>query len=169
MLAAGLPLREAIAAALIVCSLPKNEIDTVIIAEAFGEEVTALVNGVLRAGRIENIRTGHDKGPSVETLRKMLLAMADDVRVVLIKLAERVVYMRSITKSEDAVRNAAGVREKFGVEPARIPDLLALVGDAADGYPGIPGIGKVTAARRAPISTKASTTTLARRTESFWL
>jgi 5'-3' exonuclease len=29
----------------------------------------------------------------------------------------------------------------------RIPDLLALVGDAADGYPGIPGIGKVTAAR----------------------
>jgi 5'-3' exonuclease len=39
------------------------------------------------------------------------------------------------------------VREKFGVEPEHIPDLLALVGDAADGYPGIPGIGKVTAAR----------------------
>ena len=32
--------------------------------------------------------------------------------------------------------NADGVREKFGVEPARIPDLLALVGDCADGYPG---------------------------------
>src|SRR2546427_6732741 len=45
------------------------------------------------------------------------------------------------------VRNAAGVREKFGVEPALIPDFLALVGDAADGYPGIPGIGAVTAAR----------------------
>jgi 5'-3' exonuclease len=39
------------------------------------------------------------------------------------------------------------VREKFGVEPALIPDLLALVGDAADGYPGISGIGAVTAAR----------------------
>jgi 5'-3' exonuclease len=45
------------------------------------------------------------------------------------------------------IRNAAGVREKFGVEPALIPDYLALVGDAADGYPGIAGIGPVTAAR----------------------
>jgi 5'-3' exonuclease len=44
------------------------------------------------------------------------------------------------------VRNAEGVRAKFGVEPALIPDFLALVGDAQDGYPGIPGIGKSTAA-----------------------
>jgi len=45
------------------------------------------------------------------------------------------------------IRDAAGVRAKFGVEPALIPDFLALVGDAADGYPGIAGIGPVTAAR----------------------
>ena len=45
------------------------------------------------------------------------------------------------------IRDADAVREKFGVEPALIPDLLALVGDAQDGYPGIPGIGRVTAAR----------------------
>lgn len=45
------------------------------------------------------------------------------------------------------IRDAAGVREKFGVDPPLIPDLLALVGDAADGYPGIPGIGAKTAAR----------------------
>jgi len=44
-----------------------------------------------------------------------------------------------------AIRNAQGVREKFGVEPDLIPDFLALVGDAADGYPGIPGIGPITA------------------------
>jgi 5'-3' exonuclease len=44
------------------------------------------------------------------------------------------------------VRDAAVVREKFGVEPPLIPDLLALVGDVADGYPGIPGIGAKTAA-----------------------
>src|SRR6266513_1259202 len=44
------------------------------------------------------------------------------------------------------VRNAAGVRAKFGVEPELIPDLLALVGDAQDGYPGIAGIGSATAA-----------------------
>jgi 5'-3' exonuclease len=45
------------------------------------------------------------------------------------------------------VRDAAGIREKFGVDPPLIPDLLALVGDAADGYPGIPGIGAKTAAQ----------------------
>jgi 5'-3' exonuclease len=45
------------------------------------------------------------------------------------------------------IHNADGVRNKFGVEPALIPDFLALVGDAADGYPGLPGIGRVTAAR----------------------
>ena len=39
------------------------------------------------------------------------------------------------------------IREKFGVSPQLIPDLLALVGDAADGYPGIPGIGARTAAQ----------------------
>jgi 5'-3' exonuclease len=45
------------------------------------------------------------------------------------------------------IRDADGVRRKFGVEPTLIPDLLALVGDAQDGYPGIAGIGRVTAAR----------------------
>ena len=46
-----------------------------------------------------------------------------------------------------AIRDAAGIREKFGVDPPLIPDLLALVGDAADGFPGIPGIGAKTAAQ----------------------
>ena len=45
------------------------------------------------------------------------------------------------------VRDAAAVREKFSVDPPLIPDLLALVGDAADGYPGIAGIGARTAAQ----------------------
>jgi 5'-3' exonuclease len=43
--------------------------------------------------------------------------------------------------------DAAGVRAKYGVSPPLIPDFLALVGDAADGYPGIAGIGAVTAAQ----------------------
>jgi 5'-3' exonuclease len=57
---------------------------------------------------------------------------------------ERVVQM---DRRANAMRDEAAVRQKFGVEPMRIPDLLALVGDAADGYPGIAGIGEVTAAR----------------------
>jgi 5'-3' exonuclease len=56
----------------------------------------------------------------------------------------RVVQMDSRRKT---IRDAAGIREKFGVDPPLIPDLLALVGDAADGYPGIPGIGAKTAAQ----------------------
>jgi 5'-3' exonuclease len=45
------------------------------------------------------------------------------------------------------ILDAEGVRAKFGVGPALIPDYLSLVGDPADGYPGIPGIGPVRAAR----------------------
>jgi len=57
---------------------------------------------------------------------------------------ERVVQM---DRKANKMRDAAAVREKFGVDPERIPDLLALVGDTADGYPGLSGIGEVTAAR----------------------
>ena len=57
---------------------------------------------------------------------------------------DRVVQM---DRRSNKIRDTAGVREKFGVEPALIPDFLALVGDAADGYPGIAGIGAVGAAR----------------------
>jgi 5'-3' exonuclease len=52
-----------------------------------------------------------------------------------------------IDRRSGKIRNAAGVREKFGVEPRFIPDYLALVGDTADGYPGIASIGPATAAR----------------------
>ncbi|HEY7163100.1 MAG TPA: 5'-3' exonuclease H3TH domain-containing protein [Candidatus Binatia bacterium] len=52
-----------------------------------------------------------------------------------------------IDRRNRRVRDVAGVREKFGVDPAFIPDFLALVGDTADGYPGIPGIGRISAAR----------------------
>jgi len=46
-----------------------------------------------------------------------------------------------VDRRNNSIRNAAGVREKFGVDPELIPDYLALVGDAADGYPGVAGIG----------------------------
>ena len=51
---------------------------------------------------------------------------------------DRVVQIDRRTK---VIRDADGVRAKFGVSPELIPDYLALVGDAADGYPGIAGIG----------------------------
>jgi len=52
-----------------------------------------------------------------------------------------------VDRRTQKIRNADGVREKFGVDPELIPDFLALVGDSADGYPGLEGIGATTAAR----------------------
>jgi len=56
---------------------------------------------------------------------------------------ERVVQ---IDRRKNEIRNEEAVRVKFGVAPAFIPDYLALVGDSADGYPGIRGLGPRTAA-----------------------
>jgi 5'-3' exonuclease len=55
----------------------------------------------------------------------------------------RVVQMNRRTR---AMRDEAGVVARFGVAPSSIPDYLALVGDAADGYPGLPGWGAKSAA-----------------------
>lgn len=72
---------------------------------------------------------------SIWTVDKDLAQCVDGDRVV------------QVDRKASVIRNAAGVREKFGVDPALIPDFLALVGDSADGYPGLEGIGKVGAAR----------------------
>ena len=58
-------------------------------------------------------------------------------------VGERVVQ---VDRRKNEIRDDQGVRAKFGVAPAFIADYLALVGDAADGYPGIPGLGAKTAA-----------------------
>ncbi len=52
-----------------------------------------------------------------------------------------------VDRRSGQVRNAEAIRAKYGVDPVRIPDYLALVGDTADGYPGIAGIGTKTAAQ----------------------
>jgi 5'-3' exonuclease len=56
---------------------------------------------------------------------------------------DRIVQLDRRTRER---RDEAGVIKKFGVPPASIPDWLALVGDRADGYPGLPGWGKTSAA-----------------------
>jgi 5'-3' exonuclease len=51
-----------------------------------------------------------------------------------------------VDRRKGEMRDAAGVRAKFGVGPASIPDYLGLVGDTADGFPGLPGWGAKSAA-----------------------
>jgi 5'-3' exonuclease len=65
---------------------------------------------------------------------KDMAQLVDDDRVVLWDRRRRLVY------------DDAAVREKWGVPPSAIPDWLALVGDASDGYPGLPGWGAKSAA-----------------------
>jgi len=98
---------ETLAAALVSQAIPEREIDFEAIQSAFGEGLARLLRGVARAGRIESLDAS---GGDPEQLRKMLLAIAEDVRVVLVKLAERVVQMRSLTKADEAIRRAAGAQ-----------------------------------------------------------
>jgi 5'-3' exonuclease len=58
-------------------------------------------------------------------------------------VGDRVVQL---DRRRNIIRNEAGVIEKFGVRPQSIPDYLALVGDTADGYPGLAGWGAKAAA-----------------------
>jgi DNA polymerase-1 len=91
------------------------------------DDILAMAAGRLAATPIELVLVTADKdalqlvGPRVTVLS------------VLGRTGERVVY------------DAAKVQERWGVPPARIPDVLALMGDAIDNIPGVPGIGEVTA------------------------
>jgi GTP pyrophosphokinase len=96
---------ETIAAALISQAIPERDLDLEAVQSAFGAELASLIRGVARAGRIESLETS---SVDLEQVRKMLLAIAEDVRVVLIKLAERVAYLRALTKADEAVQRAAG-------------------------------------------------------------
>ncbi|MBC7624668.1 MAG: bifunctional (p)ppGpp synthetase/guanosine-3',5'-bis(diphosphate) 3'-pyrophosphohydrolase, partial [Aeromicrobium sp.] len=104
-----------VVAALLALSIPEKDRDYDLWTGAFGDEVVMLVRGLARAGKIETLSGRANDAAATETLRKMLLAMADDVRVILIKLAERAVYLRAITKADEAIRRAAAIttRELF--------------------------------------------------------
>src|SRR5580658_9803222 len=90
-----------------------------------------------------------------DALASAAAVAADDasVRQVVIctpdkDLAQCVVGDRvvQLDRRKDVITDEDGVRAKFGVSPRSIPDWLALVGDSADGFPGLPGWGKRSAA-----------------------
>jgi 5'-3' exonuclease len=107
--------------------------------EAMGVAVWPMVeleadDALASAARIAAADPAVDK-VSIWTVDKDLAQCVRGERVVQVDRRARKIY------------DEEGVRAKFGVLPALIPDYLALVGDAADGYPGIAGIGAVSAAR----------------------
>ena len=85
---------EAIQAALLHDIPEDTEYALSDIEERFGAEVASLVDGVTKMGKFGSSRTHEEQ--QAENIRKMLLAMAEDIRVVLIKLADRLHNMRTI-------------------------------------------------------------------------
>src|SRR5260370_41494001 len=99
--------------------------DTALTAEEveteFGPEVARLVEGVTKLGRI-SIRT--DQQQQAENIRKMMVAMAEDLRVVLIKLADRLHNMRTLDPLPEVKRRKIS-RETLDIY-APLPHPLAI-------------------------------------------
>jgi DNA polymerase I len=102
-------------------------------------------------------KEGIEADDLIATFAKRFSDMGDSVRIVSAdKDLGQCVALKGVTQltppatsggaNEWRVMDAAGVEEKFGVKPERIPDLLALTGDSADNIPGIDGVGIKTAA-----------------------
>ena len=108
---------EALVAAIVYRSVREAKVDELAVMDAFGENVTSLVSGVRRMAAITAISSqsqetvfGKDREVQAEKLRKLLIAIVDDVRIALIKLAERTVAIRAV-KHADAERRKLVARE----------------------------------------------------------
>lgn len=103
---AGLKLDAAPLVAAFFCSIPPQIISLQEIQAEFGEDVAELVQGVHKLGIVDEFHKhqGRDEKAHLEGLRKLLLGMAEDIRVVLIKLAERVQIMRALKSKPEEVR-----------------------------------------------------------------
>ena len=82
------------------------------------------------------------KAAKDKRVRKIIICTPDK------DLSQCVVRSRvvQLDRRREVLRDEAGVIEKFGIKPSSIPDYLAVVGDSADGYPGISGWGAKAAA-----------------------
>ena len=92
---------ETIIAAILHDTLEDTELSREALAGEFGEEVAELVDGVTK---LDKMRFGSRQEADAESFRKMLLAMARDLRVILIKLADRLHNMRTLGAKDAASR-----------------------------------------------------------------
>lgn len=107
--------QDALIAAVIYRSVREKKMELSEVAELYGEQVAKLVKGVLRMAAIWSLRNDSDEdvfgkqsAEQVEAVRKMLVAMVDDVRIALIKLAERTCAIRAVKNAEERIkRNVA--------------------------------------------------------------
>lgn len=112
---------ESIAAALLHDVVEDTETSTEQIKRDFGEEVALLVDGVTKIGRIQYVSREQQQA---ESLRKMLIAMGKDIRVIVIKLADRLHNMRTLSslpehkqleKSLETIEVYAPIAHRLGI------------------------------------------------------
>ncbi len=95
---------------------------------------------------------GYEADDAIAALTKTGLDAGYDVRIfthdkdLMQLIGPRVVHIAHGRKGEESLRDAGYVRERYGVNPERMRDLLALAGDSTDNLPGVPGVGPKTAA-----------------------
>ncbi|HIG41646.1 MAG TPA: bifunctional (p)ppGpp synthetase/guanosine-3',5'-bis(diphosphate) 3'-pyrophosphohydrolase [Gammaproteobacteria bacterium] len=112
---------DGLVAALIYRAVRENQITLNHVKKTFGDKVAGLVEGVLRMAAISNIELSSDqpllgeRSDQLEQARRMLVSLVDDVRVALIKLAERTCAIRNIKKSspEKRIRLAREIFEIY--------------------------------------------------------
>jgi 5'-3' exonuclease len=122
--------------------MPRELLDQFPIAERAIEALGFVLWSMLELEADDALATAAARWADAPGVERVLICTPDKDMAQCVR-GDRVVLRdrrRRITYDED------GVREKWGVDPASIPDLLALVGDASDGYPGLPGWGAKTAA-----------------------
>nr|WP_136252581.1 GTP diphosphokinase [Ningiella ruwaisensis] len=96
---------ETLQAALIYPYCDIHELDNDEVSERFGEGIAALISGVRKMDAIKTLQSRNPSDPSqVENLRNMLLTMVEDVRAVVIKMAERICALHQIKDEDEETR-----------------------------------------------------------------
>ena len=116
---------ESIIAALLHDAVEDTEMTTETVAKEFGSSVAALVDGVTKLNKMANLNSEQQQA---ENVRKMLLAMDEDIRVIIIKLADRLHNMRTLNaqsgpkqleKSVETLEIYAPIAHRLGIRAVK--------------------------------------------------